>query len=315
MNKRHLPVLAGIAVAFIFGFSFTVTKSALGSLGPFHMLGLRFMFAALLLWLLRILGLIKIRYSGKSLRTLFFLALFQPVLYFIFETTGIGLTTASESGMMIALIPVVAAILGAVFLKERPGLAQWIFIIISVGGVFFIALMRKTETQGSIAGVAMLLIAVIASGGYNILSRKLSVRFSPMEITFMMMNTGFVVFNGIAVTEHIARGGLSEYFLPLKNPGTFFSMAYLGILSSVAAFFMVNYMLSRLEATKVAVFGNLITVVSIAAGILVLGETLHWFHAIGAVLILIGVWGTNYYGAAARIAGMAIMEEHNGKPG
>ena len=40
-------------------------------------------------------------------------ALFQPILYFIFETVGVDLTSASESGIVIALIPVVVATLSA----------------------------------------------------------------------------------------------------------------------------------------------------------------------------------------------------------
>ena len=115
-----------------------------------------------------------------------------------------------------------------------------------------------------------------------------------------MMMVGLVVFNGIAVTEHVLRGELTSYFTPLFNPVAFFAVVYLGILSSVVAFFMLNFMLSKIEATKSAVFGNLVTVVSIIAGILVLGEPFYWFHVVGAILILLGVWGTNYYGIKPR---------------
>lgn len=298
MDKKEelLPILAGLIVAIIFGFSFTFTKGALEILDPFHLLGLRFMFASMLLWGLLLFKVIKINFSGRRMKPLFFLALFQPVLYFICEVTGVDMTSASESGMMISLIPVVAAILGVIFLNEKPSTKQWVFIFLSVAGVIFITVMRESEVEGNFIGILVLLGAVFSAGAFNILSRKSSLYFNAIEITFVMMMIGLFVFNGIAVTDHILRGTLSSYFTPLFNPNAFFAVAYLGILSSVVAFFLLNYMLSKIEATKSAVFGNLVTVVSIIAGILVLGEPFYWFHMVGAALILLGVWGTNYYG-------------------
>jgi Permeases of the drug/metabolite transporter (DMT) superfamily len=67
----------------------------------------------------------------------------------------------------------------------------------------------------------------------------------------------------------------------------------LGILSSLVTAFTANYALSRLEATKAVVFSNLSTVVSIAAGALVLGEPVEIYHLAGSLLIIAGVWGTN----------------------
>jgi len=298
MNKKEelLPILAGLLVAVIFGFSFTFTKGALELLDPFHLLGLRFLFASSLLWILRLFNVIKINFSGRRMKPLFFLTLFQPILYFICEVTGVDMTSASESGMMISLIPVVAAILGVIFLNEKPSKKQWFFIFLSVAGVIFITIMRESEVEGNYVGMLVLLGAVFSAGAFNILSRKSSLYFNAIEITFFMMMVGLVVFNGIAITDHIVRGEITHYFTPLLNLNALVAVTYLGILSSVVAFFMLNFMLSKIEATKSAVFGNLVTVVSIIAGILVLGEPFYWFHIVGAILILLGVWGTNYYG-------------------
>lgn len=50
-----------------------------------------------------------------------------------------------------------------------------------------------------------------------------------------------------------------------------------------------------MEASRSAVFANISTIVSIAAGVLVLHENFQLYHVIGSVMILVGVWGTNYY--------------------
>ena len=44
-----------------------------------------------------------------------------------------------------------------------------------------------------------------------------------------------------------------------------------------------------------AVFINLATVISIAAGVLIVKEHLYWYQAVGGILIVLSVWGTNYF--------------------
>lgn len=52
------------------------------------------------------------------------------------------------------------------------------------------------------------------------------------------------------------------------------ALAYLTLFATVAAFLCYNFALSRLPATRVAVFINAIPVVSLLAAFLILGERL-----------------------------------------
>ncbi|RKD22364.1 Permease of the drug/metabolite transporter (DMT) superfamily [Caminicella sporogenes DSM 14501] len=296
-KEKYLPYLAGVGMSLIFGFSFLFTKEALSGIGPFHLLGFRFGIAALTLSLLKIFKIINVDYRGKGLHKLIAIALAQPVTYFIFEVFGIKMTTASESGMMIALIPVVVTVFAAIFLKEYPSKIQIIFVGLSVVGTIFIIIMKSSEIGSNISGIIVLLMAVLCASIFNILSRKYSAEFKPVEITFAMMWIGAIAFNFIAVLEHLLKGEITRYFEPLLNYKVLSSILYLGILSSVIAFFLVNYTLSKLEASRSAVFANLSSVVSIIAGVLIRHEPFYWYQFVGAVMILTGVWGTNYFGS------------------
>lgn len=295
-NSTALPNMAALLVSVIFGFSFIFTKDALNHTSAFQLLGFRFATAALVVTLLAATGLVKIKIGPREAFNLLPVALFQPVLYFIFETLGIKLTSASESGMIIALVPVTVTIMAMFFLKERIGGLQAVFILLAVSGVMVIAAAGGGEGQESrLAGILLLTGAVLAAGFYNVFSRKASAHYSPMETTFVMMWIGAIVFNAVGLTQGYLSGQTSYYFEPLKNPRVLVDILYLGIISSVLAFFMLNFALSKLEASRAAVFMNLIPVVSVFAGVVFMKDSLYTTHLLGGILILAGVWGTNRF--------------------
>lgn len=292
--RRFFPYLAGLVFSSIFGFSFLFTKEGLELMTPFQLLGFRFALAFISLSILRIAGIINIDLKGKNIKLLMLLAVFQPGIYFVFETTGMMYTTSSEAGIMIALIPIAVTILAAVFLNEKTTLIQLFFVLLSVGGVFFIILNRGASSiEGNLFGILLLAVAVLAAAFYNIISRKLSLQFRPIEITYVMMGFGALVFNLTALYQRSFN--LSGYFNILFDTKVLITVIYLGIFSSVVAFFMMNYTLSKINAAQAAVFANFTTVVSILAGVFIRNEAFYGFQIVGAVLIIIGVWGTNYF--------------------
>ncbi|MGM0420061.1 MAG: DMT family transporter [Bacillota bacterium] len=291
----YLPYLAGLTFSLIFGLSFMFSKEALVHLDPFHLLGFRFFIAAAAMTVLAGLGVIKVNILSKPKGPLLLVALFQPVLYFTFEITGINLTTSSQAGLMISLIPVAVAIFGAIFLKEIPGLKQLFFIFLSVSGVaVIVSFQGELASSGHLAGIILLLGAVISAGIYNIVSRSISVSFTPVEITFFMSYTGAVLFNIIGFLQF--EGSLAAYVGLISRQEILAAIFYLGLLSTVVAFFMMNYTLSRLPASQAAVFANLTTVISILAGVFLRNEPFYPLQVVGAAMIILGVWGTNYFG-------------------
>lgn len=296
-KKNFSLLLAGACTASIFGFSFLFTKEALDVLEPFHLLSFRFAVATLVFVIMQLCGLIKINLKGKNLRHLALLTLMEPVLYFICETIGVNITTSSEAAIIISLLPVFIVIFAAFYLKEKPTPVQTGFILLSVSGVIFMTVMKESFKVGAnMLGTFILLGAVISAGIYNVLSRKLSSEFTPVEITYTMVWVGAVVFNGISVAQHLIKGKLSYYFYPLTNGKALVSIIYLGVCSSVAAYFMLNYLLSKIESSRVSVISNVATIISVIAGAVFRNEPIYWFNVVGAIMILSGVWGTNRYG-------------------
>lgn len=283
-------------MSLIFGLSFLFIKIALESLSPLALISYRFTLAAIVLTLLVAFRIIKVDFKGKPLKMLALLSLFEPILYFIFETIGINLTSSSEAGMIIALIPVIVTVLAIAFLNERPTGKQFCSVLVSVAGVLYITVMAGSfDHNGHFIGILFLLGAVVSAGGYNILSRKCAAYFTPVEITFAMMWTAAIGFNvALLVKKIISYDPKDSVYAVFTFPGGL-AVIYLGILSSVCAYFMLNYVLSKLPIARASVFSSLSTVVAIFAGIIFRHEAFYWYEIVGGLLIILGVWGTNYF--------------------
>ena len=294
-GRNRLPYLASAASAVIFGFSFLFTKTALDNLDMFQLLGSRFLVAALFMFVLKTLRLIEIKITPAKIKSLLLVAVFQPVLYFIFETIGVDLTSASESGVLIALIPVAVAVLASLILKERLSPFQWLSILASVAGVILITIPNFQGSSGRLAGILAILGAVVAGALYQIFSRKASSQASdssaPVEVTYTMMWVGAAFFNTLGIAKYALTGSLASYLKAFTSAETVTAILYLGLLSSVAAFFCMNYALSHLTASRSAVFINLTPVVSVLAGVLFRGEHFAPIQILGAAIVLLGVWG------------------------
>lgn len=299
MNNRPkviLPYLTAFISSLIFGLSFLFSKRALNVASPLMLVSFRFLAAFIVMTVFVLFKVIKVNYKNKPMKWLILLALFEPVIYFIFETYGLQYTASSIGGLMIALIPIAVTALGAYFLNEIPTMKQMIFIIISVVGVALIGIMDSSNNTGnSILGMILLLGAVLSAAFFSIISRKISKQFNPIEITYFMMFFGALCFNTILVVELAINNKLATYFEPLKSDVFITSVIYLGFLSSIIAYFLINYSLSKVQASRTSIFSNISTIVSIIAGVVFLKESFHFHHVIGSVLILLGVWGTNKY--------------------
>lgn len=292
MSKTLKATLAAITCNVIFGFSFLFAKVALEYAHPLIILSVRFTVAFAVMNLMWLTGIVKLNLKGKPKKYIFLMALAQPFLYFIFEMYGIDMTSSAISGVIISLVPVFVLIMSTVFLKEKPTLVQVLFSFLSLAAVVGISLMSNDNNTNHLLGILLLLGAVISGSAFDILSRKESGAYSPFERTYIMFLCGMTGFNITALCA------LGKDFLPLLkdavvHPQFWGSMGYLAIISSIAAFMLLNYAIGIIGTVKNASFANLITVVSVLAGILILGENLSAVQLMLCGIIIIGVIGVN----------------------
>jgi len=292
MNRKILAAtFAAFIAQVIFGFSFMFTKIALEYASPLTVIADRYIAATIGLTAVALVK--KINMKSRKIWKVVLMSLFQPVMYFLFESYGIQMTTSAFSSIMISLIPVVCMICGVLFLKEIPSPMQYVFTVISVLGVVIMALVGKADGTVTVLGIVLLFGAVLSSVAYNITSRKIAPEFSAFERTYVQTLTGLVIFLIIALIEnHNAPLEVIVHFADIKYIS---SILYLGIVSSVVAFLMLNYANTYLPVAKTTVFTNFTTVVSVIAGVIFLDEPFSIMTVVSTILIVLGVWGVQMF--------------------
>lgn len=296
LNDKTSAYLAAVSMAVIIGFSFLVNKVTLETASPWAVLAHRFTFSFLVLFILKSFGFFKFRLKKEEILSILPLSLFYPLLFFSLQILGLQKVFSSEAAIIQATTPLMTMLLAALILKEKTKSMQKIFMLISLSGVVYISLMKGTNlSNGSLTGYALLLFSSLSSAANIVLIRKKIRDHSFLKLTSVAIVSGFIIFSTINVIMHLAENRMNEYFTPLLTPSFLLGVIFLGVLSTLGTSLLSNFALTRLEASRMSIFNHLGTVISIAAGVLILKETLAGFQIIGAVLIIIGVIGTNYF--------------------
>ncbi len=296
MSETKKGYVAAFLFATVIGFSFMFIKLALPFATPIDLLAHRFN-AAFLAGTLVFL-FVKKGQIGATFRELLYLlplAILYPTSFFFFQTLGLVYTTSSEAGLINATMPIFTIILAGLILKERSSFRQKLFITMSVSGVAYIFIMQGQKEGGielSMIGVFFILLSAFSSSLYNVFARRATQSYDVFTITYMMTTLGFIAFNTMAFVQHARFDSWEAYVAPLTEPTFLVAILFLGVLSSFGTSFLSNYALSKIEASRMGVFGNLATLITVVAGVVFLNESLQTYHWIGGFLILIGVVGT-----------------------
>ena len=115
-------------------------------------------------------------------------------------------------------------------------------------------------------------------------------------MTYLMFTVGFVFFAILAFVQFGTQ--TPELIVSALSESKFvIAVLYLGALTSVGAFLLVNDSLARLPVARSSIFNCMSTIVSVLAGVIVMHDPLTPLSLIAFVLILFGVWGVNTFAA------------------
>lgn len=289
---RNSPYItyAALTLAVIFwGFSFVATKIALQSFTPFCLIFIRFSMASLFFaFLLFHRGAPPI--SRDTFKKLFLLALFQPGLYFFFETYGLKYTTATKTSLIIATIPIIVLLLSIIFLKERFRPVNMIGIVISLLGVSLLIFggSASVDPNTMMFGDILVFGAVISAAIYMIFARYLGRTISPVQITGLQVIFGALLFLPFFLWD------MRSMHWQQINREAIIAVIGLTIFATIGAFLCYNFALSRIAAARAAVFINAIPIITAFGAWILLGESLTSLQMAGGAVVIGAVCLANY---------------------
>ncbi len=275
-------------VALLWGLSFLWTSAALETLDVMEVLALRWTVAAVLFLVLTGIGVVEVSYKGKNIKNVLAVGLTQPCIYAIFEALGVKYTTASESSIFIATIPLIVLIVGGLFLKEKTGKLTAAAIVIAFAGVVICVMFSPGFSLGSKGiGYLYLTIAVIVGAMFSFASSRASSEFGAIEITFTISMMGAVFFNAANL---LAGNGFRAYAVCFQNFDILSDILFLGVGCSCICYLIYNFVLAKLPpAVGTNLVASSVTAIGVLSGCFIAGDPFGWYTVVGVTLTITGV--------------------------
>ena len=281
-------VYAQLVFAMLFyGISFVSTKVALTALGPITILWIRLLLSSAFLVILdatlRDRRPVRSRWPHRSdIGSILLVTLFQPLLYFVAETTGLQYVSASIAAILIATIPVFTPIVAGPILGERVRPLTVVGLVCSLAGVAAIVFERRIDAQYTPGGLALLFLAVLAAVGYTIAVKRVAPRYRPLTIVKLQSLIGLPV---LLVVGLLIEGIPDQ----APEPAVLGHLVYLGIFPSSLAFVFLSTGIRRLGANRTNVFVNLVPVFTALVAWAFLGEQFTAQKLVGMAVVIGGV--------------------------
>ena len=205
-----------------------------------------------------------------------------PMILF---TLALNHISTGLAGMIIALIAIVTVIWAHFILEDEHLDARVIRgMLLGLTGVVILLLAGNTGIAGGgnlIRGGALALGGVALTGFTSALSRKYMLSHSVFDLAGPEFAFGAAV--GLLAWPlfgHLDLSGLT--------PEAWLLIAYLGVVGTTLPFLAFLWASQLASATRVAVVGYLVPVISLTGGIVFLDEQLSWLMALGGALIAAG---------------------------
>ena len=294
---RGLAVSCLVVAMAIWGSSFIALKLAFAELPPLWVIFGRMALGSLvflLAWRWR--G--RLQYRAGDWKYLLGLAVCEPCLYFIFEALALQHTSASQAGMITALLPLLVAMGAFVFLRERIGRTTLGGFLLAMLGAVWLSLAGGADQHATnpLLGNFYELLAMLCATGYTLLLKHLSTRYSAFLLTAMQAFIGALFFLPVAALDAPFPTSISALGLG--------ALLYLGVVVTVGAYGLYNFGVSRLPASQASGFINLIPLFTLVFAMLLLGERLNAMQLLAAALVFGGVALSQWRGTPPVPAGV-----------
>lgn len=275
-----------LAVIF-WGWSFVFTKILLDYVTPVELMGLRFIIGLPVLLLVIFFKKIKLKFDSKDYKAIAAGALVITA-HFIIQITGLKYTSATNTGWIISVTPLVLATMSFLFLKEKIGLKEIIGIIVATCGIILLVSKGNLISLDWLKSVGdwLVLLSAFTWSVYTVITRNISRKYHPLAVTFAILFPSAL----IMITYMLFTSDWNKFINLPAEP--LWALLALGILCLALAHWFWQEGVAKFGAAKAGFFLYLEPLSTTALAIPYLGEHFGMFTAIGGLMVLAGVYIT-----------------------
>lgn len=283
--------LAIIMVALIWGTTFLGIKIGIETIPPWFVAGIRQFLAGFILFLYLVFSK-KLHWLGwKKTLQQFLISTLMLIVANGLTTLAEKNVTSSLASLISACSPLLVFILSTIFIVKKINLRSLIGVLMGFSGIIFVFWDSLDDFLNPDYAMGMLLLFLAILGwaigtvySKNILKNKVDI-FLLLFYQFTFAGVIQIIF-GFLFSPEIKFINWSFHSI--------LAVIYLAVFGSVITFFSFNYLLQRLLPTQVAILSYINTGIAIFLGWLLLNEAITTKFLIAAVLIISGVFITNY---------------------
>lgn len=274
-----------LLIVIIWGFNIVGLRYLVLNLPPMTMTSLRIFTAGFTILLFLLIQRRKIRLTSTQLINISVISLFGVVGHHSLLALGLHQTSASNTGVILGLLPLIVSLLSIFFLQVRFTWSKLIGFVLGFMGVVFIIVQNPANLSVQLGDVYIFL-CVLSQGVSFILLKKAMYSLPPAIVTGWMFFLGS--FGLFLISLFLEPQGLSHLFI--KN-GTVWSIFFTSaIVATASGHFLYNKAMQKIGSADAAIFINFSPFFTLLGSSFLLGETIHWSQIVGFLCVVMGVF-------------------------
>ena len=281
----HLQaVMQALFVTFLWSTSWVLIKIGLAEIPALTFAGLRYCLAFLCLLPIysyrQGLGALR-QLDGRSWQRLILLGIVYYSITHGAQFLSIAYLPAVTANLVLGFTPIIVALIGLVFLGERPGGRQWVGMVLALIGVL-LYFYPVNLPAGALPGLLAAVIGMLANAGAAVLGRSINRtrELTPLQVTLVSMGIGAAL---------LLATGLWLEGLPTLSLESSLIILWLALVNTALAFTLWNHTLRTLSAMESSLINNTMSVQIPLLAVLFLGESLTTRGWLGLSVVVAGV--------------------------
>lgn len=275
-KSRRLGQFGLMVVAIIWGNGFVASALALAYFNPFQVLAIRFTLAYVVLLLFNLKRLKTLTKSGILKSSALGVVLY---LAFMFQTIGLQHTTPSRNAFLTAVNVVIVPFLGLLIFRKKIPVKGLIGAIVSFLGIAFISL-DTGLTRLNQGDVLTLICAVFFA---------LHIFFTDIFVKDDQAWAITLIQLGSAAGCSLVMLFFDNDPLPTLSQQSIWPVLYLGLISTLGAYFLQTYSQKYTTSSEAAVILSTEAFFGMLGSVVLLKEVVNFQMIIGAILIFLGI--------------------------